>query len=68
MEIPKVENLPPEFLVQVRVSEWELWVWPLPKRLPHGLTLVLHEGVPREECSLKCGVGGLPFLSGFVCE
>ena len=56
MEILKVGNLPPEFPVRVRVSEWELWVRTQLKRLPHGLIQALLEGVLGEECSLECGL------------
>ena len=53
MEILKVGNLPPEFPVRVRVSEWELWVRTQLKRLPHGLIQALLKGVPGEECSVE---------------
>ena len=66
MEIPKARNLPLEFLVRVRVSEWELWVWPWPKRLPHGLIQALHGGVLGEECSLECGLKELLLLLCFL--
>ena len=56
MEIPKVGNLAPEFLIWVRVSELELWVRTQPKRLPHGLIQALLGGVIGEECSLECGL------------
>jgi hypothetical protein len=45
MKSLKVGNLPLEFLVQVRVSRWEVLVLPQPKRLPHGLIQVLHGGI-----------------------
>jgi len=56
IESPKVGNLPLEFLVLVKVSEWELWVWTYLKRLPHGLIQALLGGVIGEECSLECGL------------
>ena len=68
MEIPKVGNLHPEFLVQVRVSEWELWVRTQPKRLPLGLTRALYEEVLGEECSLECGLECFSFRYGFMVE
>ena len=54
MEGLRVENLPPKFLVRVRVSRWEVLVWPLLKRLLHGLIQVLHKGVRWKECFLGC--------------